>query len=232
MEQRYAIKFCIKLVKMGKETHDMIKEAYGDAAMDRSGVFEWHKLFLEGRGEIEDDDRFRRLSTSMTNQNVSHVKDLLNSDRRRSIRMIADELNALFIRGLQTFSTCGTPRIEVGKVRLQSRMWLFGSLSAALEQKSTEGPKEELLGLLSLKGQTRGEDIANTSGCKLPHYVGYSEKASWWSPAVFLAKFAPIIGPGHQYSLVDAVSFPSYPRRALLKRDLTIWLAKEVFDKL
>ncbi|GFX72298.1 fatty acyl-CoA reductase 2 [Trichonephila clavipes] len=32
--------------------------------------------------------------------------------------------------------------------------------------------------------------------------------------------------------MVDAVGFPSYPRHALLKRDLGIWLAKEVFDKL
>ncbi|GFX18160.1 hypothetical protein TNCV_1578391 [Trichonephila clavipes] len=42
-----------------------------------------------------------------------------------------------------------------------------------------------------------------------------------------------IIGPGHQHSLVDAVAFPSYPRHALLKRDLTIWLTKiRRFDKL
>nr|XP_038028842.1 peptidase inhibitor R3HDML-like [Anas platyrhynchos] len=33
LEQRYAIKFCVKLGKTGKETHNMIKEAYGVAAM-------------------------------------------------------------------------------------------------------------------------------------------------------------------------------------------------------
>ncbi|XP_075538180.1 uncharacterized protein LOC142572723 [Dermacentor variabilis] len=32
---------------MGKETHYMIKEAYGDAAMATSAVFEWHKLSRE-----------------------------------------------------------------------------------------------------------------------------------------------------------------------------------------
>ncbi|GFW15204.1 uncharacterized protein TNCV_173501 [Trichonephila clavipes] len=58
------------------------------------------------------------------------------------------------------------------QVRLRSRMWLFCSSGAALAQISTEGEiirsfkkklgsKEELLGLLPLKGQTRGEDIAN-----------------------------------------------------------------------
>uniref|UniRef100_A0A8C3CRQ0 Mos1 transposase HTH domain-containing protein n=1 Tax=Cairina moschata TaxID=8855 RepID=A0A8C3CRQ0_CAIMO len=93
LEQQYAIKFCVKLGKMGKETHDMIKEAYGDAAMGRLGVFEWHKLFREGRERVEDDDRSGRPSTSKTNENVSRVKNLQNCDRRMSIRMIADDLS-------------------------------------------------------------------------------------------------------------------------------------------
>uniref|UniRef100_A0A8B9ZUC3 Transposase n=1 Tax=Anas zonorhyncha TaxID=75864 RepID=A0A8B9ZUC3_9AVES len=79
LEQRYAIKFCVKLGKTGKETHDMIKEAYGDAAMGRSCVCEWHKLFREGRERVEDDDRSGHPSTSKTNENV--------------IRMIADDLS-------------------------------------------------------------------------------------------------------------------------------------------
>ncbi|GFX10118.1 hypothetical protein TNCV_1865161 [Trichonephila clavipes] len=53
-----------------------------------------------------------------------------------------------------------------------------------------------------------------------------------WSPAVFIAKFAPNVRPGHQHSLVDAVAFPSYPRHARLERDLAIWRAKKVFDML
>ncbi|GFU40226.1 hypothetical protein TNCV_3624551 [Trichonephila clavipes] len=43
-------------------------------------------------------------------------------------------------------------------------------------------------------------------------------------------RFPPIIGQGHQHSLVDEIVFPSHPRHALLKKDLAIWLAKEVFD--
>ncbi|GFY80170.1 hypothetical protein TNIN_318891 [Trichonephila inaurata madagascariensis] len=48
LEQRYAINFCVKLAKTGKETPDMINEAYGDITMGISDVFEWHKLFREG----------------------------------------------------------------------------------------------------------------------------------------------------------------------------------------
>ncbi|GFV38683.1 hypothetical protein TNCV_4420511 [Trichonephila clavipes] len=40
------------------------------------------------------------------------------------------------------------------------------------------------------------------------------------------------IGQGHRHFLVDAVTFPSYPRHAILERDIVIWLTKEVFDKL
>ncbi|GFY12399.1 hypothetical protein TNCV_1798211 [Trichonephila clavipes] len=40
-----------------------------------------------------------------------------------------------------------------------------------------------------------------------------------------------VIGQGHENVVVDAVTFPSYPRHALLKGDLVIWLAKEMFEK-
>lgn len=39
-EQRYAIKFCVKLRKTVTETLGMIKDAYRDAAMSRSTMFE------------------------------------------------------------------------------------------------------------------------------------------------------------------------------------------------
>lgn len=64
----------------------MIKEVYGDASMGRSGVLEWYKLFREGRERVEDDDPFDK-------QDVSRVKNLLNSDRKMIIRKIADELS-------------------------------------------------------------------------------------------------------------------------------------------
>ncbi|GFT02520.1 hypothetical protein TNCV_1487381 [Trichonephila clavipes] len=56
LEQRYAIKYFVKLCKVGNESHDMIEEVFGDGAMGRSRVFEWHKLFRVGRERAEDDD--------------------------------------------------------------------------------------------------------------------------------------------------------------------------------
>ncbi|GFT72478.1 hypothetical protein TNCV_973531 [Trichonephila clavipes] len=79
----------------------------------------------------------------------------------------------------------------------------------------------------TFKNEKHVEAVIAQSGRKLPHEVTVIKH-----PMVFLAKFAPMVGPGHQHSLIDAVAFPSYARHALLERDLVIWLAKEVFDKL
>jgi hypothetical protein len=64
LDQRYAIKLCVKLGKSATETFDMIKQAYPDIALARSGVFRWHQAFLEGWEEVADAERARRPSTS------------------------------------------------------------------------------------------------------------------------------------------------------------------------
>lgn len=93
LEQRYAIKFCVKLGKSATETFDMIKQAYPDDVLVRSGVFRWHKAFSEGREEVADEDRAGRPSTSTNTDNVTRVRKVLNSDRRLSICLIAQMLN-------------------------------------------------------------------------------------------------------------------------------------------
>jgi hypothetical protein len=45
MEQREAIKFCVKLKKTATETFEMLKSAYGEECLLRASVFEWHKRF-------------------------------------------------------------------------------------------------------------------------------------------------------------------------------------------
>ena len=44
IEQRYAIKFCVKLNKSATETFASLTEAYGDATLSRTMVFKWYKL--------------------------------------------------------------------------------------------------------------------------------------------------------------------------------------------
>jgi len=61
--------------------------------MSRTRLFEWHRRFKEGREEVEDDQRSVKPSTSRTQENVQHVREKVQSDRRLTIGMIADELD-------------------------------------------------------------------------------------------------------------------------------------------
>jgi hypothetical protein len=49
IEQRYAIKVCVKLNKSATETFDSLIQGYGDTTLLRTTVFKWHKAFKEGR---------------------------------------------------------------------------------------------------------------------------------------------------------------------------------------
>jgi len=91
IEQRYAIKFCMKLNKSATETFASLTEAYGDATLSRTMVFKWHKGFKEGRENVEDDPRSGRPISSTNDQNVEVVRTVMAEDRRSSVRMIAEE---------------------------------------------------------------------------------------------------------------------------------------------
>ncbi|XP_011858770.1 PREDICTED: putative uncharacterized protein FLJ37770 [Vollenhovia emeryi] len=93
VEQRYAIKFCVKLNKTPLETFEMLQQAFGDDCLSRSQSNRWHKMFKEGREEVADEARQGRPSTSRNDDSVTRVRQLLNSDRRMSVRLMSDLLN-------------------------------------------------------------------------------------------------------------------------------------------
>jgi len=110
VDQRYAIKFCVKLEKSATETLAMIQKAYGKDALSKAQVFWWHKAFREGR---EDEQRIGRPSTSHTSDNVANVQAVLDSDRRLSVRFIADQVglpksivHEIVMTGLQMRKVC------------------------------------------------------------------------------------------------------------------------------
>ena len=45
LEERYAIKFCLKLGKNATETYGMLQTTFRPSCMNRASVFEWHKRF-------------------------------------------------------------------------------------------------------------------------------------------------------------------------------------------
>ena len=60
LEERYAIKFCLKLGKNTTETSGMLQTAFRPSYMNRASVFEWHKIFKEDRESVRDDERCGR----------------------------------------------------------------------------------------------------------------------------------------------------------------------------
>ena len=62
-------------------------------SLSRAQVFRWHKSFLEGREQVEDEPRAGRTSTSKSDDSVERVRSLARSDRRLTLRMISSKLN-------------------------------------------------------------------------------------------------------------------------------------------
>ena len=57
LEERYAIKFCFKLGKNdATETYGMLQTAFRPSCINGASVFEWHKIFKEGRESVREDE--------------------------------------------------------------------------------------------------------------------------------------------------------------------------------
>jgi len=92
-EQCCAIKFCVKLGESATVIYEKLQRANGEHSLSRAQVFRWHKSFLEGRQQVEEEPRVERTSTSKTDDNVERVRSLVRSVHRLTLRMISSELN-------------------------------------------------------------------------------------------------------------------------------------------
>ena len=91
-EQRMCIKFCVRLCKTGRETFEMLKQAFGDVCMSRSRTFEWFGRLKNGRTSTANDDRSGRPSTATTPSKEEQVLAAVNQDRRRTIHDLCAEV--------------------------------------------------------------------------------------------------------------------------------------------
>ena len=63
----------MKIGKSTSETLAILILAYGKYAMKKSSVFEWHRWFKEGQGDVQDDARSGQPKTQRTDANVDLV---------------------------------------------------------------------------------------------------------------------------------------------------------------
>src|SRR5437588_11121564 len=96
VEQRVNIKFCLKLGRSPKETHEMLILVYGDAAVTLKTVYRWFDRFRKGFESIDYGERSGRHSTSCTDKNIAKVNEMVRSNRTFTIREIADDLYISF----------------------------------------------------------------------------------------------------------------------------------------
>ena len=87
------MKFCFKLQKSAKETREMLKLVYGDAALIIKTVYKWFERFSNSCETGEDEERSGRPSKSKTQENGERVSEIIRSNRRLTIREIAEDLN-------------------------------------------------------------------------------------------------------------------------------------------
>jgi hypothetical protein len=72
-EQWICIKFRLKLGEVAAETHQMLKEAFGDNALGQMQTYEWFKLLKNGQMSVDDDKHSGRPSTGTMTKNVAKV---------------------------------------------------------------------------------------------------------------------------------------------------------------
>ncbi|KFD52867.1 hypothetical protein M514_06177 [Trichuris suis] len=88
-EVRANIKFLSKLGWQPRRIIQSLQQVYGSSASSKSVVYEGIRRFKEGREAIEDDRRAGRSATTMSEGTVALVRNLVEGDRRITIRRIA-----------------------------------------------------------------------------------------------------------------------------------------------
>ncbi|UYV62855.1 hypothetical protein LAZ67_2002161 [Cordylochernes scorpioides] len=93
MVQRTCIKFCVKNEIKCADAFRMLTVAYGEATLDRSNVYQWYKMFSEGREDVNDEERAGRPSTSTTDEKINEVEKMILANRQITVREVAEDLN-------------------------------------------------------------------------------------------------------------------------------------------
>ena len=81
VEQRSAIKFCLRNEISVAETSRMLQKVFVDLTMSQKNVYKWYKNFKEGRERVDDLERPERPSTSTDEQHVNRIKELVHKNR-------------------------------------------------------------------------------------------------------------------------------------------------------
>ena len=71
----------------------MLQKCFGESTLSRTQVLEWHKAFSEGHEVVENLLHASRPSTSVNDDSIKKVKNIVLGNRGVGIRQIAEALN-------------------------------------------------------------------------------------------------------------------------------------------
>ena len=156
VEQRYAIKFCFKLGKSATETFDLLQLAYHEDSLSRARIFEWHKRFRDGREDVEDDEGRGRPNTSVNENTVGAVQQVLHDNPHLSVGKVAASV------GISKGSCHSILKEELGLSRVCAR-WVPRLLTPEMKASTVASCEENLQrrfreGLAFLKKIVTGDE--------------------------------------------------------------------------
>lgn len=96
IEQRIIIKFLTRERVKPSEIFQRLTAQFGDQTLSRTRVFAWHKEFQEGRERVENEEHDRRPRSSITDENIQAVRDILEDDRRVTVSEIAEQVGVSY----------------------------------------------------------------------------------------------------------------------------------------
>ena len=90
IQQRSSIKFCVRNEISAAKTLEMLQKAFGVQALSKTRVYEWYKMFKEGRESVEDEARSGRPSTSTDELHVNEIKKLVLQNPQLTVRDLCE----------------------------------------------------------------------------------------------------------------------------------------------
>lgn len=168
--QRIIIKF---LAAEGVKPAEILRRLtvqFGEETLSRARVFAWHKQFVEGRDRVQNESHDRRPRSSITADNISRVRQLIEGDRRLTTSAIASEV------GISYGSTFSILTEELGFRKVCAR-WVPRLLTA--EQKLNRLQVcEGLLARFQAEGASFLTHIITCDETWVHHYTPESKQAS------------------------------------------------------
>ena len=74
----------------------MLQKFFGDETMSQKNVYKWYRYFKEGREHVDDFQRSGRPSTSIDDQNINKIKEMMSGNCRLTIRELVDMVGISF----------------------------------------------------------------------------------------------------------------------------------------